>query len=133
MTFFFVFMIAVAGAIVLVSLFAPHKLPWYRPQLILNPSQMSIHAPVIQPILDDFLGVQLPKDSIEIALEGKILKLETILSEKNTAIEKLQKQLSAERSHRTEFEKIQDLLNNEIKNLRLQNRELKVRIGEEDE
>jgi hypothetical protein len=136
MTLFFVVMIAFAGAIVLISLFAPHKLPWYRPHLILNSSQFSVGTQTMpqQPnLLESFLSPEIPDESLEIALEGKILKLETMLTEKNTVIEKIQKQLAAERTHRQEFEKIQSLLNEEIKNLRAQNRELKVRIGEENE
>jgi hypothetical protein len=137
MTLFFVMMIGVAGAVVLISLFAPHKLPWYRPHLILNSSQFAVGTDVMpqqSSLLENFLIPEAPdEESLEIALEGKILKLETILTEKNLTIDKLQRQIAAEKSHRHEFEKIQEILNGEIKSLRVQNKELKVRIGEENE
>jgi hypothetical protein len=127
MIFFFVLTILSTAAIVLISLFAPHKLPWYRPSLILT---SPIHREVYkQPIIVEGLA-ELEEESFDISAQEKVAKLEAILLEKNTAIEKLQKQLTAEKSNRADFEKVQNVLNEEIQNLRTQNKELKTRIGE---
>ena len=53
-------------------------------------------------------------------------KFERLLSEKNQLINRLQKQVEAERSHRLEFEKVKGLLDEEISRLKEQNRGLKV-------
>ena len=54
-------------------------------------------------------------------------KFERLLSEKNQLIHRLQRQVEAERSHRLEFEKVKELLNEEISKLKEQNRGLKIR------
>jgi len=53
-------------------------------------------------------------------------KFERLLLEKNQLIDRLQKQVEAERSHRLEFEKVKELLNEEISKLKEQNRGLKI-------
>ena len=53
-------------------------------------------------------------------------KFERLLSEKNQLIDRLQKQVEAERSHRLEFEKVKELLDEEILRLKEQNRGLKI-------
>ncbi len=53
-------------------------------------------------------------------------KFERLLLEKNQLIDRLEKQVEAERSHRLEFEKVKELLNGEISRLKEQNRGLKV-------
>ena len=52
-------------------------------------------------------------------------KFERLLSEKNQLIDRLEKQVEAERSHRLEFEKVKELLDEEILRLKEQNRGLK--------
>jgi hypothetical protein len=129
MTFFFILIILLAASVVLVSLFAPHRLPWYRPHLVLNSaSGMPITIPVMERYSPEPQSQE--EDPLEATFQERIQKLEAILGEKSVAIDKLQRQLAAEKAHRGEFEKVQSLLNEEIKNLRAQNRELKVRIGE---
>ncbi len=53
-------------------------------------------------------------------------KFERLLLEKNRLIDRLQKQVEAERSHRLEFEKVKELLSEEILRLKEQNRGLKI-------
>ncbi len=53
-------------------------------------------------------------------------KFERLLLEKNRMIDRLQRELEAERSHRLEFEKIKELLDEEISRLKEQNRGLKI-------
>ncbi len=53
-------------------------------------------------------------------------KFERLLSEKNQLIDRLEKQVEAERSHRLEFEKVKELLSEEISKLKEQNRGLKI-------
>lgn len=132
MILIFILLIAISAAVVLVSLFAPHKLPWYRPSLVLNSSEIQrVHD--VEPLPKQPLIMEgLAEPELEITSQERVAKLEAILSEKNTVIEKLQKQLAAEKSHRSEFEKIQAVLNEEIQSLRSQSKELKIRIGEEN-
>jgi hypothetical protein len=58
-------------------------------------------------------------------------KFERLLLEKNQLIDRLQKQVEAERSHRLEFEKVKELLSEEILRLKEQNRGLKVSVSKE--
>ncbi len=58
-------------------------------------------------------------------------KLERLLLEKNKLIERLQRELEAERLHRLEFEKVREMLNDEILRLKEQNRGLKVSVSKE--
>lgn len=53
-------------------------------------------------------------------------KFERLLSEKNQLIDRLEKQVEAERSHRLEFEKVKEMLSEEISRLKEQNRGLKI-------
>ena len=53
-------------------------------------------------------------------------KFERLLLEKNRMIDRLQRDLKAERSHRLEFEKVKELLSEEISRLKKQNRGLKI-------
>jgi hypothetical protein len=134
MILFFLFVITIAAIIILMSLFAPHMLPWYRPHLILNPSEMQPLTTTIirkQPIIIEGLAEFEIEGNGNISLEEKESRLDHILIEKNSMIEKLQKQLIAEKSHRLEFEKVKGLLDKEILNLRKQNKEFKIRTGEE--
>jgi hypothetical protein len=130
MVFFFILAIILIALIVLVSIFAPHKLPWYRPHLVLNPSEIELmQKPIQHPVVIEGL---VEPERRSISLEDQVLKLESILTEKNRAIEKLQKQVTAERNYREEFDKLKTILDKEISQLRAHNKELKAKIGGSD-
>lgn len=135
MILFLVLLILLVSAIVLVSLFAPHLFPWYRPHLILNPADSDmVRTPAstpVQPVIMEGLADPDPEPArYDPSLEEKIVRLENILLEKNAVIEKLQRQVTAEKAHRTEFEKVKAILDEEIVKLRKQNKELKAKTGE---
>jgi hypothetical protein len=129
MILFFVLAILTAAVVVLFSLFAPHKLPWYRPRLALNSHSAEMVRVQIprQPIVMEGLASPEEETRLDPTLQEKVSRLETILLEKNTLIEKLQKQVVAEKSLREDFDKVKALLDEEIINLRKQNRELKAK------
>ena len=126
MVFFFILLIIVVAAIVLISLFSPQSLPWYRPHLVLSRSEIEElpAQPVArQPVVME--GLAEPESDFNVPLEENIARLEGVLHEKNRTIEKLQKELAVEKSHRLEFEKIKAILDGEIQNLKAQNKALK--------
>ena len=130
MVFFFILAIIVIAIIVLMYMFAPQNLPWYRPHLVLNPTEIELmKKPMVHPIKME--GLVEPKRN-SITLEDQVLKLESILTEKNRTIEKLQKQVTAERTYREEFDKLKVILDREILQLRTQNKELKSKLGGSD-
>ncbi len=81
-----------------------------------------------QPVVIEGLAEPESESDFNVSLEENVLRLETILNEKNKTIERLQRELVAERSHRGEFEKVKSILDEEIKSLRIQNKELKSRV-----
>ena len=83
-----------------------------------------------QPMIMEGLAEPELEISMDPSAQEKVVRLESILLEKNVTIEKLQKQIAAEKSHRDEFEKLKILLDEEIGSLRKYNRELKTKIGE---
>lgn len=135
MILFFVLLILLISAVVLISLFAPQRLPWYRPHLVLNPANSDMIRVVervpVQPVIMEGLADPDPEPKRnDPELEEKISRLENILLEKNAAIEKLQRQVTAEKAHRSEFDKVKAILDEEIVKLRKQNKELKAKTGE---
>src|SRR5258707_761546 len=115
MVLFLILFIIVAAAIVLISLFAPEKLPWSKPHLILDRREIEpikIEPVTRQPIIME--GLAEPESDFSISFEENVARLENIIGEKNRLIEKLQRELTAERSHRTEFEKVKAILDEEI-------------------
>ena len=64
------------------------------------------------------------------SLAQRLEKVERLLLEKNTLIDRLQGEVEAERSHRLEFEKVRSLLDEEIVRLKEQNRALKAQQQE---
>ena len=127
-------LIIVVAVIVLLSLFAPEKLPWYRPHLILEKATkvepIKTQEIVQQPMVME--GLAEPESDFHISLDENVARLETILFEKNTIIEKLQRELAAEKTHRGEFEKIKAILDEEIQKLKIKNKELKNQTGEKN-
>ena len=65
------------------------------------------------------------KEAFVDKLDQKCLKLEQILDEKNRILAELEAELQNERSHRGEFESLKDILQNQIEDLKDQNRKLK--------
>ncbi len=131
MIFFFILVILLLAAYVLISLFAPETLPWYRPHLILERPEPSAPAPSVvtrQPYIME--GLAEPDGDFRLSLEENVARLEAILHEKNRTIEKLQRELTAEKSHRGEFEKVKAIMDQEIQNLKSKNKELKTKTGE---
>jgi len=132
MWIFLIVLIVVVSVIVLLSLFYPQALPWPRPHLNLIKSE-------IEPIKDYPQTRQAPlkgasvksksENDFQISLEENVARLETILHEKNRTIEKLQRELASEKSHKREYDKIKAILDDEIINLKTQNKELKTQIG----
>ena len=126
-----VLVIPVTAAIVLLSLFAPHKLPWYRPHLLLSANRQETVQPRSYPrqpvILEGLAEPEPERNDLDISSKEKVARLENILLEKNAAIEKLQKQISTDKNLREDFEKVKALLDEEIVSLRKQNRDLKIR------
>jgi hypothetical protein len=57
--------------------------------------------------------------------QEKITKLEVLLAEKNREIDRLRSQLGVHLDHSADFEKLKCILEEEIQNLRAQNRALK--------
>ena len=134
MILFFLLVVVILTIVVLLSLFVPHKLPWYRPHLVLSSSEVTMIQPQTvsrQPMVMEGL-VEPDKIDLDVSSQEKIDRLENILIEKTALVEKLQKQVLAEKSHRTEFEKVQTLLEGEVTKLRKLNQELRVKIGEEN-
>ena len=134
MIFFFILAILILAAYVLISLLAPQTLPWYRPHLILErhePPHNANPVPTRQPLIME--GLVEPESDFNMSLEENVARLESILHEKNRAIEKLQRELTAERSHRQEFEKVKAIMDGEIQNLKSKNKELKTKIGDRNE
>ncbi|MBF0489919.1 MAG: hypothetical protein HQL15_04800 [Candidatus Omnitrophica bacterium] len=129
MILIFVLMILVAAILVLIYMLAPQIFPWYRPHLILNSSEMQSIRVQRRPMVMEGLIDHEFERNVDMNAEDKVARLETILVEKNRSIEKLQKQLMAEKAHRQEFENLRMLLDEEIQNLRNQNKELKNKIG----
>jgi len=136
MILFFVLSILILSTIVVISLFAPEKLPWYRPHLMLNPQASDfvkvkpLVSAIRQPIIIEGLADPEPEKTMDLSAQEKIARLENMLIEKNATIEKLQKQVIGEKASRVEFEKVKALLDEEIASLRKQNRELKIKTGE---
>lgn len=92
------------------------RLPWRRSRLredvvsMVKPSEL-----VVDETFPDHLK---PQPDYEITESDKLARLERLLSEKNVDIERLAQALEAERHHRIQFEKTQQLLQEEILRLK---------------
>ncbi len=124
--FFVIVFIFGLSAILLITLFAPEILPWFKPHLILERSEIKREPkpPAIQKpqVMEGLIEQDI---EFNISLKEKIERLEVILHEKNKILEKLQTQLDAEREHRHEFEKVREMLIAQIESLKNKNKELK--------
>ncbi|MEI7999295.1 MAG: hypothetical protein WCH62_07325 [Candidatus Omnitrophota bacterium] len=134
MVIFFILLVLILAALILISLFSPQKLPWYRPHLNFKTSEFELsERRSVSRQSAGMEGAVEPEGDFNIPLEENVARLENILNEKNRFIERLQRELAAEKGHRTEFEKVKAILDDEIKNLRSQNKELKVQKGDGNE
>lgn len=68
------------------------------------------------------------KEALVEKLDQKCVKLEQILDEKNRILDRLQKDLESERSHRNEFEGLKAVLQQQIEELKAQNKQLREEI-----
>lgn len=68
------------------------------------------------------------KQALVDKLDHKCVKLEQILEEKNKILAQLQKDLEDERAHRGEFDSLQSVLQNQITELKTQNRSLRTEL-----
>lgn len=130
MVLILVLIIVTLTCLIFISLFAPRQLPWYKPSLVLGSESdiqsVKVDRRSLSPVLSE--GLAEPEGDFHIPLEEQMLKLGTIISEKNRLIEKLRKELAVYHSHREEFEKIKSILEEEIQQLKIQNKELKNKI-----
>jgi hypothetical protein len=131
MIFFFIISILFLAVIVLLNLFIPHKLPWYRPNLILHPSEIPFQSQSVhrQPVILE--GLAEPEEEEDLDLRKQVENLDKILQEKNRKIEQLNRKLKAEISHREDFEKVKTIMEEELISLRKENRSLKSRKEEQ--
>ena len=132
MFFFLIFIIFILAAYVILTLFIPQKLPWYRPHLILSKSEMTEMPPmptvVKQPLILE--GLAEPEDELRMSAKDQVARLESILLDKNRTIERLQRELLVEKEGRSGLETLKVILEKEIENLKIKNKRLKERIGE---
>ena len=96
--------------------------PWKRPRLL--PDSSTKLKPVIAHSPAD-ITMPARQDGIEGSLLAKLNKVEFLLAEKNRAIDRLGKELEAERSHRLEFDKVKNIMDTEITRLKEQIKNLK--------
>ena len=105
----------------------PWPWQWPRPRL-LDEDNIALRpkVPVApEPVLPEAIDLPVDPQDMPIPLTVKAEKLEVLLLEKNRLIDRLQNELEAERSHRQEFEKVKDLLDEEIVRLKEHNRVLR--------
>ena len=103
--------------------------PWQWPRPRLLDEDNIVLRPKIpvapEPVLPEAIDLPVDPQDMPIPLTVKAEKLELLLLEKNKLIDRLQSELEAERSHRQEFEKVKELLDEEIARLKEKNRALK--------
>ena len=91
------------------------RLPWQRERLSKDIVQLVKPAELI----DEPASLHIaPEPDYQISENEKLDRLEKLLTEKNTDIERLSTALEAERQHRLQFEKTQQLLQEEILRLK---------------
>ena len=109
------------------------RFPWERTRLIADTvAAVPISPETLRhelPIAIDMPVEQEELEALEHAPTDKLLKLEVLLYEKNKSIEKLTGTLNAERAHRAEFEKVKDLMAEEILRLKNQLKDLKKKVS----
>ncbi len=74
-------------------------------------------------------GLQDIKEALVKKLDQKCVKLEEILEEKNRILSRLEEDLKNEQSHRHEFEGVKEILQQQIEELKVQNKQLKEELS----
>ena len=101
-------------------------IPWRRPNLLKDSTDVSVKE---QPLAYDHLptAIDTPIEAHDMPeeLSQKLFKMEMLLIEKNKLIERLQREVQAERAHRNEFEKVKSIMDDEVLRLKDQVRQLK--------
>lgn len=136
MIFFFFLVLIAAGAYITWRLLAPemyvhvdtpHRFfKWRKSQLIpdIEERPISYDVPSVSR-LPAAIDVPLAAEEPAISTVEKEARLEHLIADKNRHIKRLQKELAAERSHRTQFEKIQAAMEEEIQRLKTHIKTLK--------
>jgi hypothetical protein len=96
--------------------------PWRRRPR--QPVAVPVEVPPADHLPEDF-DVPMRAEEMPENMAGQVNKLDLLLLEKNKLIDRLQTELDAERENRRDFEKVKDILDGEIKDLRSQLRSLK--------
>ena len=121
MTIFIFILIIAAGGLAVFRLLAPEmylRLP--RPQFNF-PWGKPLHSDHLPPAID----LPMQQDEMPVSLSDKVDKMDALLLEKNKLLDRMQKDLEAERSHRAEFDKIKTIMDEEIQRLKEQIKSLK--------
>ncbi len=98
------------------------NLPWRKRQLKEDIADISHGASAVVEDVDD---INLDPQLNVVTAEDKILRLEQMLREKNSDIDRLNLSLENERKHRIEFEKTQTILQEEITRLKKEVKKLR--------
>jgi hypothetical protein len=99
---------------------APINFPWSRPHL---------KEVVFEPVNELPVAIDTPMRQdempVEVSENAQIAKLETLILEKNTLIERLQRQLAAEQRNREAFEDVKKVMDAELLRLKTEIKQLK--------
>ncbi len=102
------------------------EFPWGKPRLLADSvSEVPVQPESLMENLPIAIDMPMQADEMPAAEVNKTARMEILLLEKNKAIEKLQKELQAERSNRSEFDKVKAIMDEEIGRLKDQVRSLK--------
>lgn len=133
----FFFIVVLIGVVTAFRLLAPEmylsidrskmRFPWERARLRTEDAQAVPVAPESIRANDFPIAIDTPVEMEEIqeTQADKYLKLEGMLYEKSKELQQLTSQLKAERDHRADFEKVKDLMSEEILRLKNQIKDLK--------
>jgi hypothetical protein len=98
----------------------PIDFPWNRPHL---------KEVVFEPVSELPVAIDTPMRQdempVEVSENTKIAKLETLILEKNTLIERLQRKLAAEEHNREAFENVKKIMDAELTRLKTEIKQLK--------
>ena len=88
--------------------------PWRRPHLS---NEIPLKLPVVD-ALPPAIDMPMQPEEMQVTIGDKLNKMDLLLLEKNTVIERLQKELESERANRAEFENLKKILDEEIRDLK---------------
>ena len=123
-------LVILLGAFAAIRLLAPDmylrlnipkfNLPWGRHRLLPDSAAYQPDQASIIDRLPVAIDTPMEPEEMPMALTEKLKKMEALLLEKNKLIDRLQRNLEAERSHRCEFEKVKSIMDEEIARLKEQ-------------